>query len=258
MKKYFYRIILSYSGQSYFGWQIQNETEDTIQGKFNSAFLDATGINNFRTTGAGRTDSGVHAIGQVVLVETTKQLPQKVFLKGVNDRLPKDIRIIDADNVSEDFHPIFSSRSKTYQYVLALNILPPMLELNFLPYSKSINIELLQEGVECFRGKHDFQNYFCVGTDVSSTVREVFAASAKIIDNFSFGEYSVKGTFFQFEFTGSGFLKQQVRLMVGALLSLNEGRVTVSELRDSLLYRNARHLGSVAPARGLYLREVQY
>ncbi len=258
MDKFYYQITLAYDGQKYFGWQIQSETDSTIQGILNNSFKEATGITKFRTIGSGRTDAGVHALEQVVLFEVLNKLPESVFLKGVNQRLPSDIKIMSVKEVDQSFHPIFSAQSKIYEYVLALATLPPFLGKNFLSYSYPIDIKTLKSGIKCFVGEYDFCNYFCVGTEVSSTVRTILSASVTNESQFTYGDYAVSGKFLKFEFTGTGFLKQQVRLMMGALLSLNEGKISLSELEDSLKGHKIKHLAPVAPACGLYLKSVQY
>jgi len=258
MEKYFYKLYISYDGQRYSGWQIQKETELTVQGKLNQAFWAVTNISNFKTVGSGRTDAGVHALGQVVLLEVDKKLPNEVFIKGVNQRLPSDIRVNRVESTDADFHPIFSAKSKVYQYVLSLHELPPFLSENFLAYSRAVNLDVLNSGICCFRGKHDFLNYYCVGTEVKTTVREIYNADVSFINCFEFNHCSVNGNFLKIEFEGSGFLKQQVRLMVGALLSLNEGKISISDLQNSLRGNKVKHLAPVAPSAGLYLHSVKY
>jgi tRNA pseudouridine38-40 synthase len=258
MTKYFYKLVIAYNGHNYHGWQIQKETDLTIQGQLEIAFRGSTGINAFKTIGSGRTDAGVHALAQVVLLEVEKKLPDSVFIKGVNERLPEDIQIISVAHADDTFHPIFSARSKTYKYVITTDKLPPFLSSCFLYMPRTLDVDVLARGTNYFQGKHDFCNYFCVGTSISSTVREIYKSCVSVTDSFSFGEFKVSGRFIIIEFTGSGFLKQQVRLMVGALLALNEKRVSFKDIEDSLTCRNNKHLGAVAPARGLYLDSVVY
>ena len=258
MEKYFYKIKIAYNGQRYYGWQIQTETEFTIQGQLNKAFQATTGLKNFKTIGSGRTDAGVHAFGQIVLFETENNLPEEVFFKGVNQQLPNDIKIIEVEKTNHQFHPIFTAKSKIYQYVITKQGLPPFFSGLAYKYSKSLDFELLKNGIQLFLGKHDFQNYFCVGTEVSSTIREIFEVSLNEIDEFDFEGVKLKGDFLLFEFEGSGFLKQQVRLMIGALLALNEKKLSLNDLENSLKLPVSKRLWAVAPAEGLYLKQVKY
>ena len=99
-----YKLKISYAGQNYFGWQIQKETELTIQGQLEKAFRFATGIKKFKTIGSGRTDAGVHALGQTVLIELKEMLPEAAFLKGVNQQLPSDIKILSVEEVDKKEH----------------------------------------------------------------------------------------------------------------------------------------------------------
>ena len=178
----------------------------------------ATGIKKFKTVGSGRTDAGVHALGQTVLVEMKEELPEAAFLKGVNQQLPSDIKILDVEKVNNSFHPIFSAKEKTYQYIISRKSLSPFLSNYFLEYQKPINIELLKKGASLFIGEHDFKNYFCVGTEVNSTIREMFSVNVVEKKDFTFVGDQVSGDFVCLEFRGTGFLKQQVRLMVGPYL----------------------------------------
>ena len=160
--------------------------------------------------------------------------------------------------MQEDFHPIFRAKSKTYQYLVSLKPVIPFFSNLMLEYRKEIKLNVLKKGCDLFKGEHDFRNYFCVGTEVRSTVRTVFSASAKRVTEFDFDGNVIAGDFLLFEFSGSGFLKQQIRLMVGALLNLNEGKVNLEQLEDSLRETNYRHLGPVVASKGLYLKAVEY
>lgn len=253
-----YKLKISYAGQNYFGWQIQKETELTIQGQLEKAFRLATGIKKFKTIGSGRTDAGVHALGQTVLIELSEILPEAAFLKGVNQQLPLDIKILSVEKVDSRFHPIFSAKEKTYQYMISKKPLSPFLRNYFLEYQKLMNIELLQKGASLFVGEHNFINYFCVGTEVNSTVREMFSVDVVEKRDFTFAGDQVSGDFVCLEFRGTGFLKQQVRLMVGVLLALNEGRVNLEDIQHSLSGPKNKHLAPVVPSMGLYLVDVVY
>ena len=205
MSSYCYKLKISYDGHDFYGWQVQTETSQTIQGQPNDAFKGATGIVDFKTIGSGRTDSEVHAHEQVVLLECEKKLPEQVFLKGVNQQLPNSIYIWDVSLVDEDFHPIFSAKSKTYQYLISADNLRPFFGQRALYYSKPVNLELIRKGVDAFIGKHDFCNYFCVGTEVSSTEREIFNASIQEIESFSSGPILTFRDLSLIEFKGVDF-----------------------------------------------------
>ena len=123
--KFHYKLSVAYDGHRYLGWQIQSEAHKTIQGQLNEAFERSTMITDFKTIGSGRTDSGVHAKGQIVLLQCDKNLPNSVFIKGLNNQLPSDIKVNSVCLVEEDFHPIFRAKSKTYQYLISLKPVAP-------------------------------------------------------------------------------------------------------------------------------------
>jgi len=257
--KSFYKLKLSYCGAKYLGWQIQTKTSETIQGKFNTAFINATNILQFKTIGASRTDTGVHAFGQIVRVESNENLPEDAFLKGVNNHLPKDIRVVDVEKVDEKFHPIFSAKQKEYLYVLSNNSLSPFL-FPMMTYYRlgQEQLTLMKLGLELFIGRHDFINYRCVGTDVNSTIREIFFADICQQNIFSFGDVSINGDFIVIRILGEGFLKQMVRLIVGTLFSLAEGKISLSDIEQSFSVPMDQKLGKVALPNGLYLNTITY
>ena len=125
-------------------------------------------------------------------------------------------------------------------------------------YPKVIDIDLLNQAASSFVGRHDFCNYFCVGTDVRSTIREIYSCEFKKIEFLDLGFNQIYGDFYVLEITGEGFLKQMVRLIVGALLKLNESKTTLDEIKKSLEAPMAQKVGSTAPACGLYLVSVDY
>ncbi len=259
MNSFFYKLTLSYCGARYYGWQIQTETTETIQGKLNNAFKKATNSSEVKTIGAGRTDAGVHAFGQIVRLECENDLPPSAFLKGVNNHLPHDIKILAVEKVDDRFHPVFSAKEKEYLYVFTQKDLGPFFSQLMTYYPLSLEqMQIMESGLKLFLGKHDFINYRCVGTDVNSTVREIYDVEIGRHKEFHFINYSLKGDFIVIKMKGEGFLKQMVRLMMGALLSLSEGKIQLSDIEESLNKPMERKLGNVALPNGLFLNSVRY
>ena len=256
---YFYKLTLSYCGARYYGWQVQQETTETIQGKLNTAFSKATNISSFKSIGGGRTDTGVHALGQVARIECSNDLPESVFLKGVNNHLPKDIRILSVEKVDKDFHPVFSAKKKEYFYVVSLNGASSF--FHSLVTSENCDDEklsLMEAGLKLFKGKHDFINYRCLGTEVKSTIREIYDVSLTRETTLAFGDFTLEGDFVILRVCGEGFLKQMVRLIVGTLFALGDGKVTLGDIEKSFDYPLENKLGKVAPPNGLYLDSISY
>ena len=135
-----------------------------------------------------------------------------------------------SQNAQKEFHPVFSAKRKSYTYLISKTSMSPFLDGMAYTYSKNINVSLLREAAQLFVGKHDFKNYMCEGTPVKSTVREIFHLKLRV-DSFDLGQLGMKGDFIQITVCGSGFLKQMVRLLVGALIHLNEGKMAVKTLK---------------------------
>lgn len=255
---YFYRAKISYLGKEYQGWQKQGHTEKTVQGELEKAIKSLVGESFKHSVASGRTDTGVHAISQIVRLELSSTYPKEFFLKGVNNSLPKDIKIIDVSECTEEFHPVFSAKRKSYTYLISRTSMSPFLDGMAYIYSKSINVSLLREAAQLFVGEHDFKNYMCEGTPVKSTVRQVYSFEIEEVDSFDLGQLAIKGDFIQITVCGSGFLKQMVRLLAGALIHLNEGKMGRKDIENSLLPELSERFWPVAPGCGLYLQSVEY
>lgn len=252
-----YKITVQYKGTHYLGFQVQPSGK-TIQGEINSALKILSKSEQVKSVGSGRTDSGVHALGQVMRIEIPVEIPVANLARAMNSNLPADIRVIDAQVVTDNFHPIFSAKSKEYNYVFSTadSISPFASELvTHFPYD--LDMELMKKGCQLFCGEHDFINYQCVGTEVESTVRKI--NSCEIVRLESTGHWqNFVGEYYVLKVTGNGFLKQMVRLIMGALVSLGKRKITLEDLEKSLKTPLKNRLGPTAPPQGLYLIEVHY
>lgn len=256
-----YKLILQYKGTNYLGFQIQ-PTGQTIQGELNKALKILSKSENIKSIGSGRTDSGVHAFAQVVRIEIPVDIPEESLARAINSFLPLDIRVTSASSCTNEFHPIFSARSKEYNYIFSnqQSISPFAGDLVTL-FPFELEIERMKEGCKLFCGEHDFINFQCTGTEVESTVRHVY--SCELIHCQSSGHWAhMLSDYYIFKVVGNGFLKQMVRLMMGALWSLGRGKITLEDLEKSLITPMtsplAKRLGATAPPQGLYLKEVHY
>ncbi|MDO9183566.1 MAG: tRNA pseudouridine(38-40) synthase TruA [Bacteriovorax sp.] len=256
-----YKLTLQYKGTSYLGFQVQS-IGSTIQGELNNALKILSKSENIKSIGSGRTDSGVHAFAQMVRVEIPVDIPEGSLIRALNSQLPHDIRVSAAVKCNEQFHPIFSAKSKEYNYVFSKeqSISPFAHDLvTLFPYE--LDILRMQKGCELFCGEHDFINFQCTGTEVASTVRQIF--SCGLTHYQSSGHWGHMLTdYYVFHVIGSGFLKQMVRLMMGALWSLGRGKIDLNDLERALAPVKGeslgRRLGATAPPQGLYLKEVHY
>ena len=252
-----YKLTIQYKGTAYQGFQIQ-PTGLTIQGEINKALKILSKAETVKSIGSGRTDSGVHAFAQIVRIEIPVDIPESNLLRAINSHLPKDIRVTSVFRCTNDFHPIFSAESKEYNYVFSndQSISPFAHELVTL-FPFELDIDLMQEGCKLFCGEHDFINFQCTGTEVESTVRQIF--SCELVHHHSAGLWGhMLRDYYVFKVIGNGFLKQMVRLMMGALWSLGRKKITLIDLERSLRIPQTNRLGATAPPQGLYLKEVHY
>lgn len=241
------KIIIEYEGTNYFGWQRQPEGP-TIQEVIENALQNITG-ENISLLGSGRTDSGVHALGQVASFKTESNIKAAEFQMGLNSSLPKDITILDAREVDLDFHAQYSAKSKTYIYKIFNSPHPSALLRNrswYIP--QPLELDLMKKPAEYLIGEHDFKAFAQSGTDLKTTVRTVLRAYIEQKDN-NIIEFSIEAT---------GFLKRMVRLIVGTMVQVGKGRITPSDFLKILDTGEKTKFIHAAPAHGLYLREVKY
>ena len=252
-----YKLILQYKGTHFQGFQVQKNGK-TIQGELNNVLKTLSHSDEIKSIGSGRTDSGVHALGQVVKIEIPVAIPPANLLKALNSLLPTDIRVIDVEECSKEFHPIFSAKSKEYNYVFSSrSIMSPFASELVTSVDFDLDFSVMNEGCKLLLGSHDFVNYQCVGTDVETTVRSIY--ECEILHMQASGHWAeVLDEYYVLRIVGNGFLKQMVRLIMGALWALGRGKITLQDLRDSLARPLDSRLGATAPPQGLYLKVVHY
>lgn len=253
----FYKLIIQYDGTDFHGFQIQKE-ERTIQGELLRVLCEISKSTQVKTIGSGRTDAGVHALGQVVKVEMELNILPQALLKAMNSLLPLEIRVIDVEVTNADFHPIYSAKSKEYNYLFYTSkISSPFLNQHMTQYDYEFDLDKFREGCSLFLGEHDFVNYQCTGTEIATTVRTIIKCELIKVANTGFsGQYCPE--YYQFIIEGNGFLKQMVRLIIGALWNYARGKISRETLMNSLKTPMNNRLGAVAPPQGLYLVQVHY
>lgn len=253
----FYKLTLEYKGTNYSGFQIQ-PNERTIQGELINALKVISKSESIKTIGSGRTDSGVHALKQIVKAEIPLSIDPNKLVLALNTKLPRDIRVVSAEICAEDFHPIFHAKSKEYNYVFTTSEIESVFSRELMAnFDFDFDEDLMKKACKAFEGKHDFSNYQCVGTDIEDTVREIFLCELQ--KHKSTGHWAkYVDEYYVIRVVGTGFLKQMVRLMVGAIWNVSRGKVELSEIAKSLENPSAKKLGATAPPEGLYLVEVHY
>ena len=254
-----YRLKISYDGSSYEGWQIQPEGHKTIQGELNKALIKISKSESISSLGSGRTDSGVHALGQIAKVRIPLEIESASLLKALNSHLPKDIRVLEVSPSTHDFHPVRDALWKRYTYLISTeDIVPPHLRNTISSVSRELDWVAVEKSLKTFEGEHNFINFSTKGTEVKSTIRTIFLTRVeKILVEKAPGS-GQKITLRKLTFEGSGFLKQMVRLLVGTATAAGQHKITLEQISEHLLKEESKKLAAVAPASGLYLDHVEY
>ena len=241
------KLLIEYDGTHYHGWQVQPDAltiQEVIQKK-----IEVMTRHPVRLTASGRTDAGVHAIGQVASFATSTPIPVKGFRRGLNSLLPPDIVIKSVEEAEENFHPQFGAKRKTYRYVILNRDLPSAVYRNYswhLP--RPLDFAAMQEASQNLIGKHNFSSFQAADPEPIDPFREVFKA-----------EWSIrKQVFLRFTIEADGFLKHMVRNIVGTLTEVGKGKISSGEFQKILLAKDRRRAGMTAPPQGLFLLEVQY
>ncbi|ADN09336.1 tRNA pseudouridine(38-40) synthase TruA [Sulfurimonas autotrophica] len=230
---------LAYNGTHFFGSQTQKETSKTVLGELENV-LKKLGIEQ-KVIASGRTDKGVHATMQVCHIDLPPYWEDTQKLKRVlNEMLNDALHVKRIRPVSDDFHARYSAKKRTYRYIIKTTQSNPF-EKDFVTFLKDINFENIQENIALFVGKHDFKQFMKTGSEVKSTTRIIYKAFA-----YKYKDYVV------LNFQANGFLRSQIRLMVGALLSLN-----AQQIQEQLNCSNNYKI-KPAPANGLYLSTITY
>jgi len=243
------RITVSYDGTCYHGWQVQPGLP-TIQGMLEEV-LGAIEGSRVQVEGSGRTDAGVHALGQVAAFFLNNPIPVDNLRKALNGQLPRDIRVIETAEAEPEFHPRFSARAKTYEYrIWRAEVCPPFERLYVHHHPYPLDEARMTELAPLLEGEHDFSAFAAADEKDElghSKVRRIFQSSlARTEDRLV---YRVRG---------SGFLKHMVRNVVGVLLEVGKRNLNREDLEARLRPGCNAPVGPAAPARGLYLIGVEY
>ncbi len=239
------KLIIDYIGTRYHGWQVQ-PGKDTVQKRLEEA-LSLLCKEEIAVVASGRTDSGVHAIGQVVHFDTSTEYGLVAYVRGVNNYLPDSIRVLSAEVVEESFHARFSAKQKTYVYVMYQSKEERSIYANRAVRIDEIDVKAMREACSYLLGEHDFASFMSTGSDVKSTVRTVHRA-----------ELVKKDDLYEFYICANGFLYNMVRKIVASLLRVGVGKMSVEEFKEKLNKPDITSLPYVAPAEGLYLLNVEY
>jgi tRNA pseudouridine38-40 synthase len=244
-----FRITLAYDGTEFVGWQRQ-ASGVSIQGLLEDALTELE-VGAVTVLGAGRTDAGVHALGQVAAFALTRSFAAEVVVRALNVRLPLSVRVLDAHEVSEDFHPQFAAKSKTYRYrIWNGDVVSPFERLYAWHVFGPLDVGAMNDAARMLEGTHDFAAFQGTGSEVKTTERTVFESTVALS--------AIGDSFITYEVTGDGFLRHMVRAIVGTLVEIGRGRRPPEWMREVVRSRNRSDAGVTAPAAGLFLVRVTY
>ena len=240
------RLTLDYIGTAYSGWQRQPD-RDTVQKRVEDALFSLTGERT-SVVASGRTDAGVHALGQVAHFDTDSDIPVKNFMTGLNHFLPPDIRILKAENVKNDFHARFSAHEKTYCYCIYECPFDRAAYLNRAArVSEKLDVKAMRMASTAFLGEHDSTSFMSTGADTVSAVRNV--KDVRVVRS---------GGLIRIFVTANGFLYNMVRLIAGVLVRAGQGKIDKAGVEKLIALKNKHAVREVMPAEGLYLVSVKY
>jgi len=250
------KLTLSYDGTRLVGWQRQAEG-DSVQGLLEDALARFEG-GPLTVHGAGRTDAGVHALGQVASAHVTFAHDVATLVRALNAQLPEDVRVLAAEDAGADFHARFDARTKTYRYLIRNGPIGSPFERAYAWHvPQRLDVVSMQRAAAALCGRHDFAAFRSIGTDVPDAIRTLLVSEVR---NDRAGPVWVgdTGPLLAYEVTGDGFLRHMVRAIVGTLVEVGRGWRDPAQM-DALLAAGERsRAGATAPPHGLFLVRVDY
>jgi tRNA pseudouridine38-40 synthase len=250
---HYFKLTIAYDGTDFHGWQIQSN-KPTIQGEIVNVLRRLT-QEHLTIHGAGRTDAGVHALGQVASFRTQSPLSAQEFQRALNALLPPAIRIVHSEEVGPDFNARWSARGKTYRYrIYRGKVVPPMLWRYVLHYPFPLDEGAMIDAAPRFAGTHDFASFAAsTGSEEDdkerSTEREIYSAELMPVPDEEELVFTVKGR---------SFLRYMVRKMVGTLLDIGRGKLAPGDIERLYEIKDRSKSGPTVPPHGLFMVEVQH
>jgi tRNA pseudouridine38-40 synthase len=237
---------LEYDGANYSGWQLQ-AGQDSIQGRIENA-LERIFSEKVRIRGAGRTDAGVHARGQVAAFTLPRRFDAGDLMRALNALLPHDIAVIEADEIGDEFDPRRGARARVYEYRILNRRVRSAFEFRYAwLIRKALDAAAMNAAAQVFVGEHDFAAFRSLGSDEKTTVRRVFSSA-----------WTGEGDRLTYRVEATAFLRHMVRTMVATMVEAGRGRLSAAQVRELLEKRDRALVPASAPACGLFLMEVRY
>ena len=242
-----FRITLAYDGTGFVGWQRQ-ATGTSIQGLLEEALqkLDGEAV---AVAGAGRTDAGVHALGQVASFVLTRAIEPAALVRALNASLPAAVRVLSAVARDPGFHARFGAKTKTYRYrICNARVMSPFERHYAWHVFGPLDVEAMDTAARCFEGRHDFAAFRTTGGTVRTSERTLTSSTVR----------REPPSTVVYEVAGDGFLRHMVRALAGTLVEVGRGKRSIESVREALASRNRACAGATAPAEGLFLVSVEY
>ena len=242
-----YKLTLQYDGSRFNGWQKQGNTENTIQGRLEAVLSRFAGMA-VEVHGAGRTDAGVHAEGQIASVHLPMHVPAAEVMDYLNRYLPEDIAVIEAEEAPERFHARLNATGKVYRYTLRAGNVPDVFRRKYVCRVETpLDLDAMRRAAELLTGTHDFRAFCSNKRYKKSTVRTLHSI-----------QIERHGADVTLTFRGSGFLYNMVRILTGTLLEVGQGERSAEEMPEIHASLDRARAGKTAPAQGLCLVKVEY
>ena len=240
------KLTIEYDGKDFNGWQKQ-PNKLNIQGEIERAIYNIT-KEEVDLIGSGRTDAGVHALGQVANFKTNSEISIEKLPLAINSQLKNSIVIKEAEEVDERFHSRYNAKHKTYRYIINNSKCGTAIYRNLeYSYPFKLDVEKMKQASKYFEGEHDFKAFKSSGTSSKNSVRTIYKAIVK-----------QEGEKIIIELTGNGFLYNMVRIISGTLLDVGLGKIQPEEIPEMIESKDRQRAGKTHPAHGLYLVEVKY
>jgi tRNA pseudouridine38-40 synthase len=257
-----YQLTISYCGTDFYGWQAQDQQNlPTIQGTLSAAFEKVYNLQVEKIIGSGRTDRGVHAINQYVSVVLSREIPAESLARALNSVLPPSIWVKKAIKTKEFIHPLADIISKHYVYLISKNDVRPFFHDRILHITDNCDFDRMSKAAKIFKGTYDFSDFKCQGTETTTSIRTIQEcryvplSEFELCDQLAINHSGV----WALSIMANGFLKQMVRMIVGALLSVGRGTLHEDELIKALANGpTGKRFGRVAEPQGLYLLNSEY
>ena len=256
-KKYFYLVHIQYLGYRLHGWAKQPDVK-TVHGLIDKTLRFALGHTHFKTMGTSRTDAMVSANHSAFELFLNQELPDMdLFLETFNKNLPSDIRALRVEQVNETFNIINTAKTKHYEYLFSFGKKAHPMSASIMSFIQSdLDVELMQKGAELFLGRHNFGAFVTKPKENTQFEREIIIS--EIVPNTKYKASFFPSKSFIYKVSSKGFMRNQVRLMMGQLIQLGQNEITLDELKQMLITGREKPLTFIAPASGLILEKIDF